>query len=122
VAHLSTIFRFSAKKLASNLGDFIAALHPTPAVCGYPKTKAARFILKKEKHDRRYYTGYLGPWRLNGEVGLYVNLRCMEIDPQQYTLYSGVGITARSVPENEWKETNNKAGTLLSAIEALQRP
>lgn len=122
VAHLSTIFRFSAKKLASNLGDFITALHPTPAVCGYPKNKAAGYILKKEKHDRRYYTGYLGPWRLNGEVGLYVNLRCMEIGSQEYTLYSGVGITSRSVPENEWKETNNKAGTLLSAIEALQQP
>jgi isochorismate synthase len=120
VAHLSTIFRFSAKKLATNLGDFIAELHPTPAVCGYPKSKAAKFILKMEKHDRRYYTGYLGPWRLNGEVGLFVNLRCMEIKPQLYILYSGVGITARSVPEDEWEETNKKATTLLSAIEAVQ--
>ena len=121
VAHLSTIFRFSAKKLATNLGDFIAELHPTPAVCGYPKSKAAKFILKMEKHDRRYYTGYLGPWRLNGEVGLFVNLRCMEINPQQYILYSGVGITGRSVPEDEWDETNKKAFTLLSAIEEVQK-
>jgi isochorismate synthase len=120
VAHLSTSFRFSAKKLASNLGDFIAELHPTPAVCGYPKTKAAQFIPKIEKHDRRYYTGYLGPWRLNGEVGLFVNLRCMEIKPQQYILYSGGGITSRSIPEDEWEETNKKASTLLSAIEAVQ--
>jgi isochorismate synthase len=120
VAHLSTSFRFSAKKLASNLGDFIAELHPTPAVCGYPKAKAAHYIPTIEKHDRRYYTGYLGPWRLNGDVGLYVNLRCMEIKPQQYILYSGGGITARSVPEDEWEETNKKATTLLSAIEAVQ--
>jgi isochorismate synthase len=120
VAHLSTSFRFSAKKLASNLGDFIADLHPTPAVCGYPKAKAAHYIPTIEKHDRRYYTGYLGPWRLNGDVGLFVNLRCMEIKPQQYILYSGGGITARSVPEDEWEETNKKATTLLSAIEAVQ--
>ncbi len=120
VAHLSTSFRFSAKKLASNLGDFIAELHPTPAVCGYPKSKAARFIPKIEKHDRRYYTGYLGPWRLNGGVGLFVNLRCMEIKPEQYILYSGGGITARSVPDDEWEETNKKATTLLSAIETVQ--
>ncbi len=79
VAHLSTSFRFSQRKLSSNLGDFIAELHPTPAVCGYPKSRAARFIPKIEKHDRRFYTGYLGPWRLNGGVGLFVNLRCMEI-------------------------------------------
>lgn len=120
VAHLSTSFRFSQKKLASNIGEFIAELHPTPAVCGYPKSRAAKFIPKIEKHDRRYYTGYLGPWRLNGELGLYVNLRCMEITPQQYILYSGGGITSRSIPEDEWEETNKKATTLLSAIEAVQ--
>lgn len=120
VAHLSTIFRFAAKKLAHNLGNFISELHPTPAVCGYPKSKAATFIPQVEKHKRRYYTGYLGPWRLNGDVGLFVNLRCMEIMPRQYLLYSGGGITSRSVPEEEWEETIKKASTLLSAIEAVQ--
>lgn len=120
VAHLITSFRFSAKKLAHKLGDFLAELHPTPAVCGYPKSKAAKFIAKIEPHDRRYYTGYLGPWRLNDCVRLFVNLRCMEIMPDQYILYSGGGITARSVPEEEWEETNKKASTLLSAIEAVQ--
>ncbi|KOH44994.1 isochorismate synthase [Sunxiuqinia dokdonensis] len=120
VAHLMTSFRFSTKKLAHKLGDFLAELHPTPAVCGYPKSKAAKFITKIEKHDRRYYTGYLGPWRMNDSISLFVNLRCMEIMPDQYILYSGGGITARSVPEEEWEETNKKAGTLLSAIEAVQ--
>ncbi len=120
VAHLSTSFRFASKKLSSNLGDFIAELHPTPAVCGYPKSKAARFIPKIEKHDRRYYTGYIGPWRLNDSIRLFVNLRCMEITPKQYILYSGGGITSKSIPEDEWEETNKKAQTLLSAIEAVQ--
>jgi isochorismate synthase len=120
VAHLSTVFRFAAKKLVNILGNFISELHPTPAVCGYPKSKAAKFIPQIEKHSRRYYTGYLGPWRLNGDVGLFVNLRCMEIMPEQYILYSGGGITSRSVPEDEWEETNKKATTLLTAIEAVQ--
>ncbi|WP_299578892.1 chorismate-binding protein [uncultured Sunxiuqinia sp.] len=120
VAHLFTSFRFSAKKLAHKLGDFVAELHPTPAVCGYPKAKAAKFIRKIEQHNRRYYTGYLGPWRMNDSVRLFVNLRCMEITPDRYILYSGGGITARSVPEEEWEETIKKADTLLSAIDAVQ--
>lgn len=120
VAHLITSFQFSKKKLASKLGDFIAELHPTPAVCGYPKSKADRFIHSIEKHDRRYYSGFLGPWQLNDSVRLFVNLRCMEILPENYMLYSGGGITSRSVPEQEWEETNNKAKTLISAIEAVQ--
>lgn len=120
VAHLKTSFRFSARKVDSQLGNFIAELHPTPAVCGLPKDKADRFIAKIEKHDRRYYTGYLGPWRLNNCVRLFVNLRCMEVTDTRYVLYSGGGITSKSVPQEEWTETNNKAQTLLSAIEAVQ--
>jgi isochorismate synthase len=120
VAHLKTSFHFSAKKIKDRLGEFIAEFHPTPAVCGLPKSKADRFISKIEKHDRRYYTGYLGSWRLEDSVRLFVNLRCMEILPKEYILYSGGGITSRSVPEKEWEETNNKARTLLSAIEAIQ--
>lgn len=120
VAHLKTRFHFSAKKIKERLGEFVAEFHPTPAVCGLPKSKADRFISKIEKHDRRYYTGYLGSWRLENSVRLFVNLRCMEILPKQYILYSGGGITSRSEPEKEWEETNNKARTLLSAIEAIQ--
>ncbi len=120
VAHLKTSFRFSALKVDHQLGNFIAEFHPTPAVCGLPKEKADRFIKKIEKHDRRYYTGYLGPWRMNKCVRLFVNLRCMEVTDSRYMLYSGGGITSKSVPEDEWMETNNKAETLLSAIEAVQ--
>ena len=120
VAHLKTSFNFSAKKVEDRLGDFVAQLHPTPAVCGLPKSKAQRFISTIEKHQRRYYTGYLGPWRMNDCIRLFVNLRCMEITADNYMLYSGGGITARSVPTEEWEETLKKATTLLSAIELVQ--
>ncbi len=117
VAHLKTSFFFPAEKIENQLGSFVAELHPTPAVCGLPKDLAQEYIAKAEPYDRRYYTGYLGPWRLNGEVSLFVNLRCMEILPEEYILYAGGGITARSVPEKEWDETNQKARTLLSVIQ-----
>jgi isochorismate synthase len=116
VAHLKTSFFFPVHKIADCLGNFIADLHPTPAVCGLPKDLAAEFILNNEAHERKYYTGYLGLWRLNQQVSLYVNLRSMEITHEEYILYAGGGITARSVPEKEWDETNQKAKTLLSVI------
>lgn len=116
VAHLKTSFFFPAEKISDCLGSFIADLHPTPAVCGLPKDLADDFILANEIHERKYYTGYLGPWRLNQQVSLFVNLRCMEITNQEFILYAGGGITARSVPEKEWEETNQKAKTLLSVI------
>jgi len=116
VAHLKTSFFFPVEKIEKCLGNFIADLHPTPAVCGLPKDLAAEFIRKNETHERKYYTGYLGPWRLNQQVSLFVNLRCMEITPTEFILYAGGGITGRSVPEKEWDETNQKAKTLLSVI------
>jgi len=116
VAHLKTSFFFPAEKISNCLGSFIAELHPTPAVCGLPKDLAADFILKNEVFDRKYYTGYLGPWRLNQQVALFVNLRSMEVAPNEFILYAGGGITSHSDPEKEWEETNQKAKTLLSVI------
>jgi isochorismate synthase len=116
VAHLKTSFFFPKEKIENCLGNFIDELHPTPAVCGLPKDLADEYILEHELYDRRYYTGYLGPWRLDGQVSLFVNLRCMEITSGKYILYAGGGITARSIPEKEWEETNQKAKTLLSVI------
>lgn len=116
VAHLKTSFFFPAEKIENCLGDFIAELHPTPAVCGLPKNLADEFIREKEIHDRKYYSGYLGPWKLNQEVNLFVNLRCMEITNDQFILYAGGGITSKSIPEREWEETNQKAKTLLDVI------
>ncbi len=118
VAHLKTSFFFPEAKIASRLGSFISELHPTPAVCGWPKELADEFIRVNETYPREYYTGYLGPWRLSQQVSLFVNLRCMKITPQEYILYVGGGITSRSVPENEWEETNQKAKTLLSVIDS----
>jgi len=116
VAHLKTSFYFAADKIENCLGNFVAELHPTPAVCGLPKNLADEFIREKEKHDRKYYTGYLGPWKLDHLVNLFVNLRCMEITNDEFILYAGGGITSKSIPEREWEETNQKATTLLAVI------
>jgi isochorismate synthase len=116
VAHLKTSFFFPAVKIENCLGNFVAELHPTPAVCGLPKDLADQWILNSEKHDRKYYTGYLGPWKLNHQLNLFVNLRCMEVNGDELILYAGGGITAHSIPEKEWDETNQKAATLLAVI------
>ncbi len=121
VAHLKTSFFFSGEHIEDRLGEFVAQLCPTPAVCGLPKVEAARFIRNFEPHERRYYTGFLGPWRLEQSgTDVYVNLRSMEIEDTQYVLFTGGGITSRSNPEQEWEETTQKSRTLLNAIEDLQ--
>lgn len=114
--HLSTRFKFPADSLGDNFGDFIQKLHPTPAVCGYPKETALDLILKTEKHNREYYSGFCGPINYKESTDLFVNLRCMKILKENLAFYSGGGLTAGSVPINEWEETQLKAKTLLSKI------
>jgi isochorismate synthase len=115
VKHLKTTFKWSQPCEALEL---VEKLHPTPAICGLPKDAALALILANEKHQRAFYSGYLGPIT-QGKPQLYVNLRCMQqLDNMAY-LYVGGGITIDSNLENEWKETSHKAQTLLGIMENL---
>ena len=114
--HLKTSFEFPKTELNNKLGNFIQALHPTPSVGGMPKSKALNFILSNEKHDRAYYTGFLGPVNIDEKSAIFVNLRCLQLFEKQIVLYSGAGITASSVAENEWEETENKIMTMMNVM------
>jgi isochorismate synthase len=91
-------------------------LHPTSAVCGMPKEPAMEFLLSNEKHQRSFFSGYLGPVNINKEINIFVNLRCMQLTKNRAILYAGAGVTADSIPEKEWNETEIKCKTLLSVI------
>ncbi|WP_288764126.1 chorismate-binding protein [uncultured Weeksella sp.] len=104
---LETMLPFTEKMLA--------ALHPTPAVCGMPKEKAKKYILENEGYDRQFYAGYFG-WKTIEEERYYVNLRCAEVINNRVRLYVGGGIMHDSNPEKEWIETEMKAKTLLSYL------
>lgn len=117
--HLCTRFLFRLEGW-QELPVLLEALHPTPAVCGIPRIKAMEVIAQTEKHERAYYTGYLGPVRKEERVSLFVNLRCMQLNPNHTIIYSGGGITRDSNPEQEWEETQTKADTLLAIIKKIQ--
>lgn len=91
-------------------------LHPTSAVCGMPLEPAREFLRKHEGYDRQFYTGYLGPVNVDGNTDIYVNLRCMRITESHALMYAGAGVTADSVPEKEWEETEMKFNTLSTSL------
>lgn len=113
--HLKTEFRFDIGH-ENRTGEIIKTLHPTPSVGGLPKAEAHDFIATYEKHDRTYYTGFLGPVNVGAQTNIFVNLRCLQLFGNEFVLYSGAGITASSVAQNEWIETDNKMLTMLNAM------
>lgn len=106
----------------ADLREVLKILHPTPAVCGYPKFTAKDFILENEGYDREYYSGFLGELNFNFQTGrdncsdLFVNLRCMKIKENVAELFIGCGITKDSNPEKEFLETVNKSLTMKKIV------
>jgi isochorismate synthase len=120
--HLRTDFQVDTQATGfPQLGTvMLGLLHPTSAVCGMPKEAALHFIRENEGYDRAFYSGYLGPVNLEGESHLYVNLRCSQWLENGALLYAGAGITANSVAEKEWRETELKCQTMYQVLGATQ--
>lgn len=114
--HLRTLLK---ARVEGNLNALLQGLHPTPAVCGFPREEAFRLIYELEHYDREYYTGYLGMMSKDPNVPtkLYVNLRCMKWSASEITVFAGGGITEGSDPEQEWQETVEKSRTLLDILD-----
>ncbi|QMU28541.1 chorismate-binding protein [Adhaeribacter radiodurans] len=112
--HLRTDFTVNMnEETFPTLGtQMLQLLHPTSAVCGMPKEPATAFILQKERYDRAYFSGFLGPVNINGESNIYVNLRCTQFLEQVALTYAGAGITTESEPDKEWMETRMKMDTM----------
>lgn len=114
LVHLCTDFSMN---LDDNIGRIIAALHPTPAVCGLPTERAHQLITAIESHDRSYYAGFSGPIHLDTSTHLFVTLRCMHIKDATAHLYAGGGLLADSEAESEWVETQRKLKTMLNVLQ-----
>lgn len=119
IQHLSTTITHVAPFDKAMALALAAKLHPTPAVCGLPKSAALAAITAMEARDRSLYAGYLGPIQSADFTQLFVNLRCCQIWKDAVTLHVGGGIVAGSEPEAEWEETANKAQTLRSVLQTV---
>ena len=89
--------------------DVLCALHPTPAVGGYPKAGAKQKIRELEPFDRGWYAGPVG-WIGSEGAEFAVGIRSALARGKRLALYSGAGIVAGSVPEEEWAEIEGKIG------------
>ncbi len=89
--------------------EVLRALHPTPAVGGYPKDGALPEIRAAEGFDRGWYAGPIG-WIGADGAEFAVGIRSGLVRGRSLSLYSGAGIVEGSVPETEWAEIEQKIG------------
>lgn len=88
--------------------DLVEALHPTPALGGYPKREALEKLRQLESNRRDRYGGLTGWINAFGEGEFSVNIRCARVSSNRAVLYAGAGIVADSEPKKELRETELK--------------
>ena len=86
-------------------------------VTGTPKVRAMQIIDELEPSKRGIYAGPVGYLGFNGNMDLAIAIRTAVIKDRTLYVQAAAGIVADSVPELEWKETENKARAVLRAAE-----
>ncbi len=119
VQHLATVVEGRLSRPPAPVLDLVAALHPTPAVGGWPRDAALALIDTLETADRGRYAGPVGWTDVAGNGAWAVGIRSMQIDRSHGRLFAGVGVVADSDPTAELEETRAKAQAVLGSIVRL---
>jgi para-aminobenzoate synthetase component 1 len=97
--------------------DLLRASFPGGSITGAPKVRAMEIIAALEPSRRGVYCGAVGYWSVGGELDTSIAIRtAVALDGHVY-FSAGGGIVADSDPEQEYRETLDKARGLIAALE-----
>ncbi len=111
VSNVEGTFNKKNSKIDTLLSGF-----PAGTVSGAPKIKAMEIIDSLEKTKRKVYAGGIGYFSANGDFDTCIALRTALAKKNKFYVQAGAGIVADSKPENEYRETVNKAKALINAL------
>jgi anthranilate synthase component 1 len=100
----------------NDMFDAFKAVFPAGTVSGAPKVRAMEIIDELESEARGPYAGAVGYFSFNGCCDFAIAIRSIFINGNKGFVQSGAGIVSDSVAENEFKETEHKAGAMLQAL------
>ena len=100
----------------NDMFDAFQAVFPAGTVSGAPKVRAMQIIEDLEIEERGPYAGAVGYFSYNGCCDFAIAIRSIFIENEKGFVQSGAGIVSDSIAENEFKETEHKAGAMLQAL------
>lgn len=115
IQHLTTPLAGRLREPMSIL-ELAGRLHPTPAVGGFPRDRALRWIQAHEEVERGWYAGPVGWLDRHGEGECAVAIRSALLSGDVALLFAGCGIVADSDPDEEYAESWLKLRPMLSAL------
>lgn len=107
--HLHHIYQHFSGVLKPIMKDYdiLQLLHPTPAIAGFPKEKAIKFIREHEPFKRGLFSGIVGAYSPKRSCYVVAIRSGMLID-SSLELFSGAGLLAESESGLEWDELDIK--------------
>ena len=105
----------------NDMFDAFQAVFPAGTVSGAPKVRAMQIIDELETEERGPYAGAVGYFSYNGCCDFAIAIRSIFIENNKGFVQSGAGIVSDSVAENEFKETEHKAGAMLQALKEASK-
>jgi menaquinone-specific isochorismate synthase len=120
IQHLETLITSRLRNDETVLSS-LRALHPTPAVCGFPRDRALSHLAESEPFSRGWYAGPVGWFDGEGDGVFVPALRSAVGSGKEWRLFAGAGIVAGSDPEKEWAETRIKFQPVLRALSGKEQ-
>lgn len=105
----------------TNPFEMVATTFPQGTLSGAPKYKALQLINEYEKDSRGYYGGCIGMVGLNGTCNQAIMIRTFLSKNNTLFYQAGAGLVAKSNPESELQEVNNKLNALKKAVEKAEK-
>ena len=119
VMHIGSTVRGEIREDKDAL-NAVEAVLPAGTLSGAPKIRACQIIGELEKNRRGIYGGAIGYIDFTGNMDTCIAIRIVYRKNGRVFVRSGAGIVADSVPEKEFEECMNKAGSSLKALELAQ--
>jgi anthranilate synthase component 1 len=101
--------------------DALIAGFPAGTTSGAPKIRAMEIIDELETVRRSFYAGTVGYFSANGSMDTCIALRTGLVKDKVLYVQAGGGVVADSNPHDEFVETENKAGALMSAAKEARK-
>jgi para-aminobenzoate synthetase component 1 len=102
--------------------DLLRASFPGGSITGAPKVRAMEIITELEPSERGVYCGSIGYLSVTGTLDSSIAIRTGLAVAGRIYFSAGGGIVADSSPEQEYRETLDKARGMIDALVAPVRP
>jgi len=114
ISHLQTLIFSKVENLCPF--ELLKNLHPSPAVCGYPKNAALDWINTLESFPRGNYASPMGWVDASGNASFLLAIRGARYIDENIEFTAGSGIVAGSVLEKEIDEIKLKFESIVKQI------